>query len=152
MTDARALIEALALAPHPEGGWYRETWRAPAAPGTRAAGTAIHFLLDTGEASHWHRVDAAELWLWHAGHPLTLRRAAADAGPVETLRLGPDILAGDQPQALIPPGHWQAARADAGWALVSCVVVPGFDFAGFTLAPPGWEPGEGRGISQTSPM
>lgn len=141
MTDPKALIAALALQPHPEGGWYRETWRAPAGPGARAAGTAIHFLLEAGQHSHWHRVDAAELWLWHAGHPLALRRAAADAGPVETLRLGPAILEGEQPQLLIEPGHWQAAEADRGWALVSCVVVPGFDFAGFELAPPGWGPG-----------
>lgn len=139
MTDPKDLIAALELQPHPEGGWYRETWRAPSNEGARAAGTAIHFLLEKGQHSHWHKVDAAELWLWHAGHPLTLRRAADDAGPAETIRLGPDVLAGEAPQALIEPGHWQAATADRGWALVSCVVVPGFDFAGFELAPEGWE-------------
>lgn len=141
MTDARTLIAALDLSPHPEGGWYRETWRAPAPPGERAAATAILFLLEAGQRSHWHRVDAAELWLWHAGAPLALSRAAGDVGPVETLRLGPDILAGEVPQALIEPHHWQAAHADRGWTLVSCVVTPGFDFAGFTLAPEGWTPG-----------
>ncbi|HEY6964722.1 MAG TPA: cupin domain-containing protein, partial [Erythrobacter sp.] len=110
MTDPKALIAALDLQPHPEGGWYRETWRAdPAQPGARAPGTAIYFLLEAGQRSHWHKVDAAELWLWHAGHPLTLRRAATDAGPADHLRLGPDVLAGEHPQALIEPGHWQAA-------------------------------------------
>ena len=141
MNDAQALIARLGLVPHPEGGWYRETWRAGSREGVRSAGTAILFLLEAGQSSHWHRVDATEIWFWHAGSPLALRRAAGDAGPAETVRLGPDVLSGDLPQALIEPGHWQAATADQGWALVSCVVVPGFDFAGFTLAPPGWEPG-----------
>jgi hypothetical protein len=141
MDDARALIERLRLSEHPEGGWYRETWRAPAAPGMRPGATAILFLLETGQRSHWHRVDAAELWLWHAGSPLALDFAAADGDAVEMVRLGPDILAGDVPQHLIPAHHWQAAEAREGWGLVSCIVSPGFDFAGFTLAPPGWSPG-----------
>jgi predicted cupin superfamily sugar epimerase len=141
MTEARALIETLALQPHPEGGWYRETWRAEAAEGERASATAILFLLEGGQRSHWHKVDATEIWLFHAGSPLRLRTAATDAGPVRNLRLGPDILAGEQPQARVAPGEWQAAEADRGWALVSCVVSPGFEFAGFALAPPGWEPG-----------
>ncbi|HCB74839.1 cupin domain-containing protein [Sphingomonas yantingensis] len=140
MNDPEALIATLNLAPHPEGGWYRETWRAAAAPDRRAAATAILFLLKAGERSHWHRVDATELWLWHAGAPLTLSRAARDAGPVEALRLGPDILGGEQPQLRIEAAEWQAAHADSGWTLVSCVVSPGFDFAGFELAPPGWAP------------
>lgn len=141
MTDARALIETLGLSQHPEGGWYRETWRADAAPGIRPSATAILFLLEAGDRSHWHRVDAAELWLWHAGAPLTLATAPTDGDtPVET-RLGGDVLAGDAPQHLVPAYHWQAAHADAGWALVSCMVSPGFDFAGFTLAAPGWSPG-----------
>jgi predicted cupin superfamily sugar epimerase len=141
MDDAHALIEALGLARHPEGGWYRETWRAAAPDGGRGAATAIHFLLEGGQSSHWHRVDATELWLFHAGSPLLLETAADDAGPVQAARLGPDVLAGEVPQRVIPPGHWQAATADRGWALVSCVVAPAFDFAGFTLAPPGWAPG-----------
>lgn len=139
--EARAVIQRLELAPHPEGGWYRETWRADAADGDRGAGTAIFFLLEAGQSSHWHKVDADELWLWHAGTDLALSIAPDDAGPVETIRLGPDVLAGQTPQARIPAGHWQAAAADRGWALVSCVVVPAFDFAGFTLAPDGWWPG-----------
>ena len=139
--DPQALIARLGLAPHPEGGWYRETWRAGAPDGGRASGTAIHFLLEAGQRSHWHKVDATEIWLWHAGSPLRLLTAPGDAGPVTTIRIGPDVLAGEVPQGLVPTDHWQAAQADAGWALVSCVVSPGFDFAGFTLAPPGWAPG-----------
>ena len=141
MDDARAIIERLGLSAHPEGGWYRETWRADAAPGIRPSATAILFLLEAGQRSHWHRVDAAELWLWHSGHPLNLSIAATDAAAPETLRLGPDILASDCPQATVPAYHWQAAHAAHGWALVSCVVSPGFDFAGFTLAAPDWSPG-----------
>jgi predicted cupin superfamily sugar epimerase len=140
MTDeAQAIIER--LAPHPEGGWYRQTWRADAAPGARAGGTAILFLLDKGERSHWHRVDADEHWFWHAGSPLTLLAAPGDDGPVSSIMLGGDVLAGQHAQGLVPTGHWQATEAGAGWGLVSCVVIPGFDFSGFTLAPPGWAPG-----------
>ncbi|HTU09262.1 MAG TPA: cupin domain-containing protein [Allosphingosinicella sp.] len=141
MTDPRALIQALRLAPHPEGGWYRETWRAAAPDGGRGSATAIHFLLEQGQSSHWHRVDATELWLFHAGGALLLETAADGAGPVGTTRLGPDVLAGEVPQLVIPPGHWQAARADRGWALVSCIVSPAFQFSGFELAPPDWTPG-----------
>ncbi|MGD9812850.1 MAG: cupin domain-containing protein [Sphingobium sp.] len=140
MDDARRIIEKLGLQPHPEGGWYRETWRAEAAPGERAGATAIHFLLDHGQKSHWHTVDAAEMWLWHAGHPLRLRTAPGDDGPVTEILLGGDVLAGQEPQHIIAPHHWQAAEAHEGWALVSCIVSPGFDFAGFVLAPPDWEP------------
>ncbi|MDF0489267.1 cupin domain-containing protein [Sphingomonas sp. H39-1-10] len=123
------LVASLGLSPHPEGGWYRETLRQPAPDGGRALATAILFLLDAGERSHWHRVDAAELWLWHAGSPLTLR-------------IGHDelSLSGEQPQGLVPAHAWQSAEARHGWALVSCVVTPGFDFAGWELAPPGWSP------------
>ena len=143
--SAAALIEQLGLAAHPEGGWYRETWRGDAGPDGRAQGTAILFLLRAGEASHWHRVDAAELWLWQAGDPLELRLSATDAGPARSVILGSDVAAGQQLQGLVAPGEWQAARGSGepvhGYSLVSCVVVPGFDFAGFVLAPPGWEPG-----------
>jgi predicted cupin superfamily sugar epimerase len=138
---AAAIIAKLDLSPHPEGGWYRETWRADAPPGERASATAIHFLLEAHQRSHWHRVDAAELWLWHAGAPLMLAMAAAEAGPVRRVTLGADVLAGEQPQALVPPCHWQAAEPRGGWTLASCLVSPGFDFAGFELAAPGWAPG-----------
>lgn len=136
-----AIIARLGLAPHPEGGWYRETWRAEARDGARASATAIHFLLEAGQRSHWHRVDGAEIWLWHAGHPLRLMTAADAEGPVQEVLLGGDVLGGEAPQHLIPALHWQAAEADRGWALVSCVVSPGFEFAGFDLAPPEWRPG-----------
>lgn len=139
--ETRALIEHMALEPHPEGGWYRETWRGAADADGRAGETAIHFLLEDGQASHWHRVDAVEFWLWHAGHPLTLSIAPSDAGPIETIRLGSDVLSGDRPQCIVPAGAWQAAHAEQGWALVSCIVSPGFEFSGFTLAEPGWSPG-----------
>ena len=142
---AAALIGALDLAPHPEGGWYRETWRAAAPGGTRAGGTAILFLLEGGQRSHWHRVDAAELWLWHSGSPLDVLVEQED-GAVQTIALGGDVAGGYQPQCLVPANRWQSAEvrateARAGWALVSCVVVPGFEFSGFELAPPGWHPG-----------
>lgn len=144
MDSAGALIEQLGLAAHPEGGWYKETWRGEPGADGRAGGTAILFLLRAGEASHWHTVDAAELWFWQAGDPIELRLAAGDEGPVRPVILGPDIGAGQQLQGLVAPHEWQAARghgtAQHGYSLVSCVVVPGFDFAGFTLAPPGWEP------------
>lgn len=144
MTDVAKLIETLQLAPHPEGGWYRETWRAPAAPGERAIATAIHFLLERGQKSHWHFVDAAEIWLWHAGDPLLLRLAKGRGGPVRTITLGPDVLAGQVPQHVVQQGEWQAAASvvggTEGYTLASCVVAPGFEFSGFTLAPPGWEP------------
>ncbi|WP_299328999.1 cupin domain-containing protein [Parasphingopyxis sp.] len=142
---ARAICEALRLEPHPEGGWYRETWRAPEDSGARSAGTAIHFLLGADERSHWHTVDAAEIWCWHAGDPLMLELADERESDRRTVTLGADVLAGHVPQAIVPAHHWQAARSvggSAGYSLVSCIVVPGFDFAGFTLAPPDWNPGQ----------
>ncbi len=136
--DPDAVIRALDLQPHPEGGHYRETWRDAPADGTRGAGTAILFLLRAGERSHWHQVDAAELWLWRAGAPLTLQ---IDQRPA--LRLGPDLTAGEVLQGVVPAGAWQAAHGLGRWTLCSCIVAPAFDFAGFTLAPPGWSP-DGR--------
>jgi uncharacterized protein len=140
-----ATAEALGLLPHPEGGWYRETWVAGPSyqpdgyPGPRAAATAIYFLLTPGTGSAWHMVRSDEVWLWHAGGPLTLLLGgtgpsapdpAADPG---TVTLGPDLAAGQAPQHIIPGGRWQSARPAAGQeVLVSCVVAPGFDFADFT--------------------
>ncbi|WP_028028588.1 cupin domain-containing protein [Gemmobacter nectariphilus] len=135
--SARAIIDRLGLAPHPEGGWYRQTWAAD--NDGRPTGTAILFLLQEGEASHWHRVDAAEIWLFHAGAPLILSTAETDAGPAQDRVLGPDVLAGEMPQLIVPPHHWQAARTTGVWTLVSCTVSPGFRFDGFTLAPPGFD-------------
>ncbi|MDP3660542.1 cupin domain-containing protein [Phenylobacterium sp.] len=139
--DAAAMIAALELAPHPEGGWYRETWRAPALEsGGRSQATAILFLLEAGQGSHWHRVDASELWLFQAGTPLELR-VSDQSGQSDAVILGADPLAGHIPQHLVPPHAWQSARAStAGWALVACVVVPGFEFSGFEMAPAGWAP------------
>ena len=139
--EAQQVIARLGLVPHPEGGWYRETWRAETGPGTRSGGTAIHYLLEQGQRSHWHRVDAAELWLWHAGAALELKLASEDSDGYANIRLGGDVLGGDSAQALVPANRWQAAEAVHGWTLVSCIVVPGFEFAGFEMAPPGWRPG-----------
>lgn len=133
--SAREIIAKLGLQPHPEGGWYRQTWVGPVLEG-RASGTAILFLLQAGERSHWHRVDADEIWLWHAGAPLVLSLGETRA---RDLRLGPDVLGGEAVQALVPAGWWQAARSLGDWTLVSCTVSPGFRFEGFELAPPGWE-------------
>ncbi|WP_211273990.1 cupin domain-containing protein [Neoasaia chiangmaiensis] len=140
MMDMRAedLIERLGLQPHPEGGWYRETWRAPSADGGRGAGTAIYYLLARGQRSHWHRVDASEIWLHHAG--AALRLLTARDGVMRTRRLGTDWAAGELPQAVVAPGEWQAAEVDGDWVLVSCVVAPAFSFDGFEMAPPGWTP------------
>ncbi|MBS9478264.1 cupin domain-containing protein [Ancylobacter radicis] len=139
---AQEIITRLGLQPHPEGGYFRETFRdARRTEQGRAVSTAIYFLLAAGERSHWHRVDAVEIWHWHAGSPLELQIAPDDAGPVETLRLGPDLLNGEEPQRLVPHGAWQAARSLGAWTLVGCTVAPGFEFAGFELAAPGWSPG-----------
>jgi len=137
----RELIDRLALSPHPEGGWYRETWRGAADADGRASETLIYFLLEVGQQSHWHTVDATEIWCWHAGSPLEVGTAPGDNGPVAWHALGNDFAAGQSPQLVIPPHHWQAARARHGWALVSCMVSPGFEFSGFVMAEPGWEPG-----------
>jgi len=141
--EVRELIDRLGLARHPEGGWYRETWRAAPTGRERSAGTSILFLLEAGQRSHWHRVDATELWIYQAGKALTLSTAdesAQGTSAVSSVRLGADLRAGEQPQHVVAPGQWQAARAGDGWCLVACVVVPGFQFEGFELAPAGWEP------------
>lgn len=133
---ADEIIAHFGLAPHPEGGWYREIWRAEAAPGVRPVGTSILFLLRAGEHSHWHRVDADEIWHFHAGHPLELRQKASRTAPEERGILGIDLGAGQSPQLRVPPGVWQAARTLGDWTLVGCTVAPGFQFEGFELAPP----------------
>jgi len=135
------IVRLLGLAPHPEGGHYRETFRDAPGIGGRAASTAIYFLLAAGERSHWHKVDAVEIWHYHAGAPLRLAIAAEDRGPVTEIMLGADLAAGERPQGVVPAGHWQAADTLGAWTLVGCTVAPGFDFSGFTLAPPGWQPG-----------
>lgn len=136
---ADQIITHFALSPHPEGGWYRQTWMADAKDGERPAGTAILFLLKAGERSHWHRVDADEIWHFHAGAALELRLAASAVGPTQQFILGPDFGSDQTPQVIIPAGHWQAARALGAWTLVGCTVSPGFRFEGFELAPEGFE-------------
>jgi len=128
------------MRPHPEGGWFVETWRAPAPDGQRAVASAILYLLAAGERSHWHRVDAAEVWQWSDGEALELRAWTVGDDAVEDTRLGADLAAGERPQAVVPAGTWQAARPLGAWALVGCIVAPAFVEAGFELAPPDWEP------------
>ena len=140
------VIRLLDLARHPEGGWYREIWRAPlpqeAADGQRCAGTAIYYLLEAGDFSHWHCVDATELWHWYAGAPLSLSMSPDGHNAAEVL-LGPGLDAGQRPQRIVPAGCWQAAVSLGAWTLAGCTVSPGFEFAGFEMAPPGWRPTRG---------
>jgi predicted cupin superfamily sugar epimerase len=135
---ADEIIARLGLQPHPEGGHYREMFRASDSP--RGASTAIYFLLKAGERSHWHRVDADEIWHHYAGAPLELS-LSDDGCSVRHLRVGTDFEIGELPQAVAPRGAWQAARSLGSWTLVGCTVAPAFRFEGFELAPPGWEPG-----------
>ena len=140
--NPQAIIRRLRLAPHPEGGWYRETWAAPAGEGERAAGTAIYYLLEEGQRSHWHRIDSAEIWHFYAGAPLRLCLAARDAGPVAAHLLGADLANGQEPQRIVPAGHWQSAQPLGGWSLAGCTVSPGFLFGHFEMAPKDWQPGQ----------
>jgi len=141
MPSATDVIALLELKPHPEGGHFRECFRdTRVVDGGRSASTAIYFLLARGERSHWHRVDAAEVWHYYAGAPLALEIAARERGDVEHVRLGAALVAGERPQAVVPAGAWQAAESLGEWTLVGCTVAPCFDFKGFELAPKGWEP------------
>jgi uncharacterized protein len=138
--SAADVIRLLDLRPHPEGGHFRETFRDPRQDGDgRSLSTAIYFLLAAGERSHWHRVDAVEIWHWHAGAALALQIAGSDG--VATVRVGADLVGGERPQAVVPAGAWQAAASLGAWTLVGCTVAPGFDFTGFELAPKDWTPG-----------
>jgi predicted cupin superfamily sugar epimerase len=140
-TSAAELIRLLDLQPHPEGGHYRQTFRdARALENGRSASTAIYFLLARGERSHWHKVDAVEVWHFYAGSPLLLEVAVTEHGPVECLTLGSDLARGERPQAIVPAETWQAAQSLGDWTLVGATVAPGFEFAGFELAPPDWTP------------
>ena len=139
--DVAEVIDLLGLIPHPEGGWYRETWRAPDGPDGRAQGTAIYYLLTVGEHSHWHRIDAVETWHHYAGEPLELW-ISTDGHQRDLHLLGPDLQAGEHPQVQVPLGAWQSANARGAYALVGCTVVPGFEFDGFELASPEWQPGD----------
>jgi predicted cupin superfamily sugar epimerase len=138
---AMDVVLHLDLKPHPEGGYFRETFRDERlVEGGRPASTAIYFLLMSGQRSHWHRIDAVEIWHFHAGDPLALEATAGDSGAITRTTLGPDIVAGHQPQAIVPAGAWQAAESLGFWTLVGCTVAPGFEFERFELAPEGWRP------------
>lgn len=138
--DLEAIIDRFGLAAHPEGGWYRETFRdAPAADG-RERTAHILYLLRAGERSHWHRIDATEIWHFSLGGPLLLSIAPPAGGTVRTLTLGADLQGGQVPHAVVPAGAWQAARPLGSFTLVGCTTVPAFRFEGFELAAPGWEP------------
>ena len=139
MTDPADVIAALGLQPHPEGGWWAETWRAPEVDGARPVGSAILYLLAAGERSHWHTFDAAEVWQYAAGDPLELA-VWTEGSPVVRHRLGGDVAAGDRPQAVVPAHAWQTASSLGAWTLVGCIVTPAFEFASWRLAPEGWEP------------
>ena len=131
------IICKLDLKPHPEGGHYCQTWVAE--NDGRPSGTCIYFLLKSDEVSHWHRVDAVEIWHFYTGAPLILSIAADEKGPATDITLGPDLSAGQTPQAIVPKGYWQAGRTTGDWTLVGCTVSPGFQFAGFTLAETGFD-------------
>ncbi len=137
--SAAQVIAALDLKPHPEGGHFRETFRDPAEAGGRSVGTAIYFLLDIGEVSAWHRIDAAEIWHWYAGAPLVLT-ISPNGHDASAYHLGPEIGRGQRPQLVVPANHWQTATSLGAWTLVGCTVAPGFEFATFELAPPDWRP------------
>jgi predicted cupin superfamily sugar epimerase len=142
---AAEVIRLLDLKPHPEGGHFRETFRdARASENARAASTAIYFLLARDQRSHWHRVDAAELWHYYAGAPLVLEMAGQEPGQVQgtirRMKLGPDLAMSERPQGIVSAGHWQAAESMGDWTLVGCTVAPGFEFSGFEMAPKDWTP------------
>ncbi|HEY7458180.1 MAG TPA: cupin domain-containing protein [Xanthobacteraceae bacterium] len=140
--SAAEVVRLLNLKPHPEGGHFRETIRDPHPTlGNRAYSTAIYFLLAAGERSHWHKVDAMEVWHYYAGAPLLLEIASRPAGPIERVTLGINLAAGERPQAAVPAHVWQAAQSQGKWTLVGCTVAPGFEFATFELAPPDFKPG-----------
>ncbi len=139
--EPREIIHILGMRRHPEGGWYAETFRDAGGAAARGHSTAIYYLLEAGERSHWHRVrDAAEVWHFYAGDPLRLR-ISPDGVAAATVTLGTDLSNGERPQAIVPAGAWQAAEPLGAYTLVGCTVAPGFDFSAFELAPPGWEPG-----------
>jgi uncharacterized protein len=137
--SAQDVIRLLDLKPHPEGGHFRESFRDARQTEGRAASTAIYFLLARGERSHWHRVDAVEVWHWYAGAPLALETAQT-RGCIERVVLGCDLNAGERPQAVVSAHTWQAAQSLGDWTLVGCTVAPSFEFAGFELAPKEWHP------------
>lgn len=140
MTTAQDIIDILKLERHPEGGWYVQTFKDGDEVDGRSRSTAIYYLLEGGDRSHWHTVDAVEIWHYHAGAPLELS-LSADGITARTLILGTDLKSGQRPQGLVRSGEWQSARSLGNWTLVSCTVAPAFEFSGFRMAPPDWRPG-----------
>ncbi len=140
--SAEDIIKELGLQPHPEGGHYAEIYLDHTSDGSRGAATSIYFLLKAGEVSAWHTVDAVELYHYYAGAPLELS-ISADGEAVETVTLGPAVLKGERPLAIVPLGAWQSARSTGDWTLIGCTVAPAFEFEGFKMAPPDWTPGKG---------
>ena len=137
---AEEIVRLLRLEPHPEGGWYRQTFADEQEGGDRAHSTAIYYLLEGGPAGRWHRVDSAEVWHWYAGAPLALT-TWIEGAPRSATVLGSDLAAGERPQAVVAPGEWQSARSLGAWTLCGCTVAPGFQFEHFEMADEGWEPG-----------
>lgn len=137
---AREIIRLLELQPHPEGGWYRQTFEDTPVDGARPASTAIYYLLEAEQMSAWHRVDAVEVWHYHAGAPLALTLSPPDGVGATAHRLGPDLRSGCRPQVIVPTLWWQTAVSLGAWTLVGCTVAPGFRFDGFELAPSEWRP------------
>jgi predicted cupin superfamily sugar epimerase len=140
MTTAQEIIDILELQRHPEGGWYVQTFRDGDEHQGRASSTAIYYLLEGGDRSHWHMVDAVEIWHYHAGAPLELS-LSENGVSARSITLGTDFASGQRPQGLVCKGEWQSARSLGDWTLVSCTVAPGFEFSGFRMAPPDWQPG-----------
>ena len=137
---ANEIIRLLDLQPHPEGGWYRQTFQDAAVDGARPASTAIYYLLEAEQMSAWHRVDAVEVWHYHAGAPLSLTLSPPDGLGATAHVLGPDLRAGCRPQVIVPTQWWQTSVSLGAWTLVGCTVAPGFRFEGFEMAPPDWRP------------
>lgn len=138
--EVKKLIETLGMQPHPEGGWYAETWRDTPADGSRGTITQIFYLLEVGDLSAWHRVtDATEIWHWHAGAPLALT-LSSNGHDAEAHTMGGDVLAGQKPHVVVPANWWQTAESLGHWTLVGCTVAPAFEFSGFEMAPAGWRP------------
>ena len=144
MTGLRAtadqIIRLLDLEPHPEGGWYRQTFADMAEGERRPHSTAIYYLLEAGVEGKWHRVDSAEVWHWYGGAPMIVTTSRDGRARSEN-RLGPDIVAGERPQLVVPGWCWQSARSLGAWSLAGCTVAPGFLFSKFEMAPDGWQPG-----------
>jgi predicted cupin superfamily sugar epimerase len=138
--SAREIIRLLELQPHPEGGHFRETFRDPETDANgRSVGTAIYYLLEAGEVSEWHRCDASEFWHYYAGAPMVIT-ISPNGHDAAAHHLGPNLLTGQRPQILVPKNHWQSATSLGAWTLVGCTVSPGFEFAGFEMAPKDWRP------------